>query len=84
MNITHTMMNWIDRTRNIELFGWNLVLSGSAALSEVLNMAATYFPAILGAVLMAAAQILKMIRDQRSWKEEERRKEERHDKEMHE
>jgi hypothetical protein len=78
------MMNWIDKTRNIELFGWQLVFSGSAALSELFNIAATYLPAILGAVLMATAQILKMIREQRSWAADERRKEERHDKDMEE
>jgi len=78
------MMNWIDNTRNIELFGWQLVFSGSAALSQGLDMVITYAPAILGAILMLVAQVMKIIRDQRSWTEDERRKEEQHDKDMEE
>jgi len=75
--------NWLDRTPQIKLFGWNMVLSGSAAISELLHLTVTYLPMLIGAILMAVASILKIMRDQKSWKNDERRKDERHDHDMH-
>jgi hypothetical protein len=79
----HTMLlDWLDRTPAIKIFAFNLILSGSAAISDLLNVTATYLPMVLGAMLMLAAQILKMVRDQKSWNKDELRKDERHRKDM--
>lgn len=75
----HTMiLDWFDRVPSVKLFAFNLILSGSAAISDLLNFTVTYLPALLGAMLFAAAQILKIMRDQKSWNNDERRKDERH------